>query len=104
MYAVRLSRLQRPVGSRQKIARVGAFYSTGNGKLELGEYGIEDVKRLSDKWRLVAAVEGDQDEVSAILEVQYQVTPNIMIKLNSGFGLTSKAPEFAPEIGVLFSF
>jgi len=23
---------------------------------------------------------------------------------NSGFGLTSKAPDFAPEIGVLFSF
>src|SRR5438093_4049763 len=86
------------------MVKIGAFYSTGEGKLELGEYGIEYVKRLSDKWRLVAAVEGDQDEVQAILEVQYQVMPNITIKLNSGFGLTSKAPEFAPEIGVLFSF
>jgi hypothetical protein len=86
------------------MVKIGAFYSTGEGKLELGEYGIEYVKRLSDKWRLVAAVEGDQDEVQAILEVQYQVRPNITIKLNSGFGLTSKAPEFAPEIGVLFSF
>src|SRR6266702_2737748 len=104
MYAVRLSRLRRPVGSRQKIARVGAFYSTGDGKLELREYGIEDVKRLSDKWRLVAAVEGDQDEVQAIVEIQYQVRPNITIKLNTGLGLTSKAPDFAPEIGVLFSF
>ena len=49
-------------------------------------------------------MEGDQDEVQAILEIQYQVRPNITIKLNSGFGLTSKAPEFAPEVGVLFSF
>jgi len=86
------------------MVKVGAFYSTGDGKLELGEYGIEYVKRLSDKWRLVAAVEGDQDEVQAIVEIQYQVRPNITIKLNSGFGLTSKAPDFAPEIGVLFSF
>jgi len=86
------------------MVKIGAFYSTGEGKLELGEYGIEYVKRLSDQWRLVVAVEGDQDEVQAILEVQYQVRPNITIKLNSGFGLTSKAPEFAPEIGVLFSF
>ena len=49
-------------------------------------------------------MEGDQDEVQAILEIQYRVRPNITIKLNSGFGLTSKAPEFAPEVGVLFSF
>src|SRR5947208_8702026 len=86
------------------MVKIGGFYSTGEEKLELGEYGIEYVKRLSDKWRLVGAVEGDQDEVQAILEIQYQVRPNITIKLNSGFGLTSKAPEFAPEVGVLFSF
>src|SRR2546422_7609155 len=42
------------------MVKVGAFYSTGDGKLELGEYGIEYVKRLSDKWRLVAAGESGQ--------------------------------------------
>jgi len=27
-----------------------------------------------------------------------------MLKVNCGFGLTKKAPDFAPEIGILFSF
>ena len=35
---------------------------------------------------------------------QWKLRPNITIKLNSGFGLTSKAPDFAPEVGILFSF
>ena len=43
-----------------------------------------------------------QDEI--IGEVQYALTKNVTIKLNSGFGLTKKAPDFAPEVGILFSF
>jgi hypothetical protein len=27
-----------------------------------------------------------------------------VLKLNSGFGLTQKAPDIAPEVGVLFRF
>jgi hypothetical protein len=26
------------------------------------------------------------------------------VKLNCGFGVTRKAPDFAPEVGVLFTF
>src|SRR5438876_250980 len=79
-------------------------YSAAEGDFEFGEYGIEYVKRLSDRWRLVLAIEGEQDELSAIAEIQWKLRPNITIKLNSGFGLTSKAPDFAPEVGILFSF
>ncbi len=79
-------------------------YSTGEGKLELGDYGIEYVKRIGDQWRLVLALEGVQDELKAVAEIQWELSRRVTIKLNSGFGLTSKAPNFAPEIGVLFRF
>jgi len=78
-------------------------YSTGEGKLELGDYGIEYVKRIGDQC-LVLALEGVQDELEAVAEIQWELSRRVTIKLNSGFGLTSKAPNFAPEIGVLFRF
>ena len=79
-------------------------YSAADSDFDFGEYGIEYVKRLSDRWRLVLAIEGEQDELSAIAEIQWKLKPNVTIKLNSGFGLTSKTADFAPEVGILFSF
>jgi hypothetical protein len=84
--------------------KASGMYSTGEGKLDWGDYGIEYAKKIGDRWRLVLALEGVQDELEAVAEIQFQVNRRVTIKLNSGFGLTSKAPDFAPEIGVLFSF
>ena len=80
------------------------FYSTGDRKLELGTYALEYVKRLSPAWRVALAYENDQGEAEIIGEVQYALSKNVVLKINSGFGLTKKAPDVAPEIGVLFSF
>ena len=52
---------------------------------------------------IYAGIEGTQDEVSAIGELQWHVTPRVIVKAGSGLGLTSKATDFAPEIGILFS-
>jgi hypothetical protein len=83
--------------------RIAAGYS--ESQLELGEYAVEYLKRLSPRWRFLAAVEGEQtDEVSAIVEGQVRLGRHVLLKLNSGFGLTAKAPDVAPEIGLLFSF
>lgn len=68
---------------------------------EPGEYAIEYLKRISPRWRCVAALEGESDELSFIGEAQYFFTPRFYLKLNSGFGLTQKAPDFAPEIGIM---
>lgn len=87
------------------IALRGALaYDTGEHKLEPGEYAIDYVKRLSPKWRVVLSFEGQQDEASIIGEVQYTLSKNAVLKINSGFGVTEKAPNFAPEIGLLFRF
>jgi hypothetical protein len=36
--------------------------------------------------------------------VQVALGRNAVLKLNNAFGLTSKATDWAPEIGVLFRF
>lgn len=76
----------------------------GHWSSEFGEYAVEYLKRLSPSWRVFAAVEGEDDEVSLIPEMQYFFRENIYLKFNVGVGLTPKAVDVAPEIGVMFSF
>lgn len=83
--------------------RVSLGYS--ESQVEVGEYAVEYLKRLSPAWRFYAAIEGEQtDEISVIVEGQARLGRHVLLKLNSGFGVTSKAPDVAPEIGFLFSF
>ena len=83
-------------------ARTSADYS--DGKSEFGESAFEYLTRPLGAWRWVAAVEGSQDEWALIGEAQVSFRPHMTLKLNNGFGLTSKAPDLAPEVGVMFSF
>jgi hypothetical protein len=83
--------------------RISLEYS--ESQVDLGEYAVEYLKRLSPRWRFYAAIEGEQtDEISAIVEGQVRLGAHVLLKFNSGFGLTTKAPDVAPEVGLLFSF
>jgi hypothetical protein len=84
--------------------RVAVDYSKEESKLELGEYAVEYLKRLSSHWRVYAGIEGTQDEVELITEAQWHITERIYLKLNNAFGVTAKATDWAPEIGCVFSF
>jgi hypothetical protein len=84
-------------------ARVSASYSAEDKTVIFGEYALEYLKRLSPKWRAVLAMEGEQDEAALIGEAQWQIAPRAVLKLNNGFGITSKAPDLAPEVGLAFS-
>jgi hypothetical protein len=84
--------------------RVSIAWDGADSKLDLGEYAFEYLKRTSTRWRFVATLEGETDEVSLIGEAQWFFSRNAFLKLNCGFGLTQKAPDVAPEIGVLFHF
>jgi hypothetical protein len=85
-------------------ARAALEYAAGStSEFDLGEYAVEYLKRLSPRWRLDAAVEGTQDEVSLITEVQWHLGRNVFLRLNNGFGLTSKATDWEPEVGILFT-
>ena len=70
----------------------------------LGEYALEYLKRFTPKLRFYTGIEGDQDEVEYIVEGQYWLNRHVHLKLNSAFGVTSKAADLAPEVGIFFSF
>jgi hypothetical protein len=53
--------------------------------------------------RVYLGLEGTQDELSLIAEVQLHLSRHVALKLNTGFGLTSKATDWAPEVGILFT-
>jgi hypothetical protein len=84
--------------------RLAVEYSTEESKLELGEYAIEYLRRLSRTWRVFSAIEGSEDEVELIAEAQLHPSERFFIKLGSGFGITPKATDWAPELGVMFRF
>lgn len=85
--------------------RSGIEYSRAERKFEAGEYAIEYLRRLTERVRVFAMIEGNQlDEVALITEVQWRIAPRAFLKLNNGWGLTPNATDFAPELGVMFSF
>jgi hypothetical protein len=85
-------------------ARAALEYAAGSSsQLDLGEYAVEYLKRLSPSWRVYAGIEGTQDEVSAIGEIQWHLNRYAFVRVNSGFGLTSKATDWAPEVGIVFT-
>ena len=85
--------------------RAAGEYSGEERKLEAGEYAIEYLRRLSPRWRIASVIEGNQlDEVALITEVQWHLLPRAVVKVNNGWGITRNATDFAPEVGVMFSF
>lgn len=83
--------------------RTAIGYDRSENKFELGEYGIEYLKRFSQLFRSAVIVEGSEDEVELILDGQFHFSPHVFVRLNTGIGLTSKATDLAPEVGVLFT-
>ena len=84
--------------------RVSIAWDGADSKVDFGEYAVEYLKRLSPAWRVVAAIEGESDEISVIGEAQWFFSRRAFLKLNCGFGITEKATDVAPEVGVMFRF
>lgn len=84
--------------------RFSIGYGAEEGEVELGEYAVEYLKRLSPLWRVFAAVEGEDDELSFVVGARSRLARNVDLVFGSGFGLSEKAEDFAPEIGLIFSF
>ena len=84
-------------------ARGAVEYGLSEDKFELGELSLEYLRRLSNKVRIFTGFEGTQDEIELLTELQLHPARNVIVKLNNGFGLTSKATDWAPEVGVMFS-
>ncbi len=84
--------------------RAAMEYDQAESKFDIGEVAVEFLKRVSPSWRLYAGLEGNQDEVELITEAQWHVARSLFFKFNNAFGMTSKATDWAPETGIMFSF
>lgn len=91
-------------GLRWGTVTLRAALAVSGGTFEPGEYAVEYLRRLSRRVRVFAAIEGSEDEVEFISEAQLFLSPRICLKLNNAFGVTSKATDWAPEIGLLMVF
>jgi len=68
-------------------------------------FGPHLILDFEDRLNLVLVAFHRPDQAPLVAEPLHVLDPIFAeLELNSGFGLTSKAPEFAPEVGVLFSF
>jgi hypothetical protein len=94
----------RGYGFGTMTARLAIEYDKTEETFAMGEAAIEYLRRLSSHWRVFGAIEGSEDEVEGIVEAQWHFAKFAALKLNSGFGITSKATDWAPEIGVMFNF
>jgi hypothetical protein len=83
--------------------RLAAEYIAAEHRFAPGEMAVEYLKKMSPSFRLFTQVEGTQDEISFVPEMQWFFSRYGYVKLGSGFGLTSKAIDFAPEIGIVFT-
>lgn len=83
--------------------RAAMEWDGASGTLAAGEYALEWLKRVSPSVRLFLAVEGSEDEAELIPVLLWSPHPRVALHLNSAFGVTSKAEDWAPEIGVMVS-
>ncbi len=84
--------------------RTAVEYDRSEDAFEAGELAVEYLRRLSPSWRIYLGVEGAQDEWELIPEAQWHLSDRMFVKLNSAVGLTSKATDWAPEVGVMVRF
>lgn len=84
--------------------RVGMIYSAEDGAFDTGEWAVEYLKRVSPRWSLYGGVEGEQDEIELIGETQWHFSPNATLRLNLAYGLSDKATDWGPDVGVVFHF
>jgi hypothetical protein len=84
--------------------RLAAEYDGAEKVFEFGEYALEYLKRVSPFFRFYVGLEGSQDELELITDLQFHFTKFAFIRVNNSFGVTSKATDYAPELGVLFHF
>jgi hypothetical protein len=91
-------------GFRWGTITVRAAVEQAGRSFNLGEYAIEYYKRLSKTFCVYTGIEGSQDELEYIAELQVWLSGSVRLKFNSAFGITSKATDWAPEVGLMISF
>jgi hypothetical protein len=87
--------------------RIGAEYNREESKVDLGELSLEYLKRVSPRVRVLLSFEGGEtgalDEWELVQGVQWQIARSLLLKVDNSLGLSSKATDWTPQIGLMFS-
>lgn len=83
--------------------RAAVDYSAAEKAVGPGEFALEYLRKVSERFRIFMMVEGMEDEIFLVPEMQWVLSRCVRLKANNGFGITSKATDIAPEIGIMFS-
>jgi hypothetical protein len=85
--------------------RITVEYNHDDAQWDLGEFSVEYLKRLSPHWRVNLAFEGGEtgapDEWDLVSGVQWSVADFLDLRFDNAVGITPKATDWAPQIGVL---
>jgi hypothetical protein len=82
-------------------------YNHTEKKFDFGEVALGYLKRFTTDWRVSLGVEGGEggslDEWEVIPGVQWQ-RGAVLVRLESAFGISSKAADWSPQVGLGFTF
>jgi len=87
--------------------RITVEYNHDDRLWDLGEFAIEYLKQLSPSVRLNLAFEGGEtgamDEFGLVAGVQWRIRDSFFLKIDNAIGLMSKADDWAPEVGIVWT-
>jgi hypothetical protein len=99
--------LVRGFGFGTMTIRIAAEYNHEERHPDLGEFAIEYLKRLSRSGHLFVAFEGGEtgamDEWDLVTGIRWRLTPSVAFKFDNALGLSPKATDWAPQVGLMFT-
>lgn len=100
--------LVRGFGFGTMTIRIAAEYNHAEHKPDLGEFAVEYLKRVAPSGHLYLAVEGGEggalDEWDVITGIRWRVANSVDFKLDNALGISSKATDWALQVGLMFRF
>jgi hypothetical protein len=100
--------LSKGFGFGSLTGRVNAEYNHAEKHFDLGEVAVGYQRGLTAKWRLYLGIEGGEggsmDEWELLPALRWAPLPGLQLRLESSIGISSKAPDWSPQVGVVFAF
>lgn len=99
--------LVRGFGFGTMTIRIAAEYNHDERHPDLGEFAVEYLKRVSRSGHLFVGFEGGEtgamDEWDLITGIRWRLTPSVAFKFDNALGLSPKATDWAPQVGLMFT-
>ncbi len=87
--------------------RTDLEYNREASSPDIGETALEYLKRLSPAWQMYLSLEGGEggapDEWSLIGGLHWHIAGIVFLKIDNAVGISSKATDWEPQMGFLFS-